>query len=617
MSPKSWLICFFAVLALVVLSIPFFNMATDPFGVFGDPILGWYDSNMTNNPAASKIAYINLNHQNYDSYIIGSSGASSFPVDTLNKYTGAKFFNLFSYGADMEKTYLAAKYVLENYEVKNLVLCVGIMDAVNYKKYGDSLTESLHQNITGEFAPSFYLKYLYANPKYGMAKLDYKNNHAAYLPKFFDVFDAKTGSYDDRVVDIEPIGGLERYLEAKPAFLPENRYNPASKFPYIDECVGRIAEIKELCEKKGADFKLIFMPSYFNLIEQLNMTRVAIFYDKLARVCDFWDFFLGSASMEPRYFQDYMHIRNALGNMALARVYGDGSVYIPEDFGFFVTKENSAEYDGGFWDRLASVSPEAGHAAALDILAYHHIDESAGSDTVTSPERLEQHLKALSEAGYSTVSASEIFDFVERGLPLPEKALLLTFDDGYLSNYEYAFPILAKYGMKALVCPIGISMGTDRYRNTDRLDVPYFGWDEAREMAASGIFEIGSHSYDMHLYPPAEPDPDSCRQGILRLHGESEQEYIAALRADIEAFAALYEQNMGHRPTAFAFPYGKHELLAEALLLEYGFKMTFTTQIGANEIIKGLPQSLYGLCRYTVSGEMSGAELIELLSEGK
>ncbi|MCL1794160.1 MAG: hypothetical protein FWG34_09840, partial [Oscillospiraceae bacterium] len=126
-----------------------------------------------------------------------------------------------------------------------------------------------------------------------------------------------------------------------------------------------------------------------------------------------------------------------------------------------------------------------------------------------------------------------------------------------------------------------------------------------------------SHSYDMHLYPPAEPDPDSCRQGILRLHGESEQEYIAALRADIEAFAALYEQNMGHRPNVFAFPYGKHELLAEALLVEYGFKMTFTTQIGANEIVKGLPQSLYGLRRYTVSGEMSGAELIELLSEGE
>jgi peptidoglycan/xylan/chitin deacetylase (PgdA/CDA1 family) len=342
---------------------------------------------------------------------------------------------------------------------------------------------------------------------------------------------------------------------------------------------------------------------------------VSIFYDKLSQVCDFWDFLLSSASMEPRYFQDYMHIRNALGNMALAKVYGDDSVYIPGDFGFYVTKENSAEYDGGFWDRLAAVTPEPGRTARLDILAYHHIDDGAQSDTVISQERFEEHLAALSDAGYNTVSAGDILDFVGRGVPLPEKALLLTFDDGYLSNYEYAFPILLKYNMKAVVSPIGISMGTDRYRNTDIVDMPYFGWNQAREMAESGIFEIGSHSFDMHLYPPAEPDPENCREGILKLKKESEDEYIAALRYDIETFIDIYEKNMGYRPSVFAFPYGKHEQLAEALLLEYGFKMTFTTMTGTNEIIKGLPQSLYGLRRYTVSGEMSGFELVELLNQ--
>lgn len=616
MSSKSWLTFFFAMIALIVVTIPAFNAVTDPFGMFGDPFYNWYDSNMTNNPAASKIAYIERHHGEYDSYIIGSSGASSFPVGTLEKYTGAKFFNLFSYGADMKKTYLAAKYVLENCEVKNLVICVGIMDAVNYDKYKDSVTDTLHHRVTGEFAPFFYLKYLFANPNYGLSKISYKDNHKTYLPKFFDIFDAKTGAYDDRVVDIEHIGDLGQYLEDKPAFKAENKYNPASHLSRIEECVAGIAEIKKICDEKGVDFKLIFMPSYYYLCQQLNMTSVSIFYDKLARVCDFWDFLLSSASMEPRYFQDYMHIRNALGNMALAKVYGDDSVYIPKDFGFYVTRENSAEYDGDFWKRLAAVSPEEGRAARLEILAYHHVAGYEQSDTVISAERLEEHLDALLSAGYSAVSAGDILDFVERGSPLPEKALLITFDDGYQSNYDYAFPALAKYGMKAVVSPIGISMGTDRYRNTDRADVPYFGWEEAREMADSGIFEIGSHSFDMHLYPPAEPDPELCREGILRLAGESEEDYIAALRRDIESFIDIYEKNMGYRPVVFAFPYGKHEKLAEALLFEYGFKMTFTTQIGSNEIIKGLPQSLYGLHRYTVSGEMSGDDLIELLSGG-
>jgi peptidoglycan/xylan/chitin deacetylase (PgdA/CDA1 family) len=301
--------------------------------------------------------------------------------------------------------------------------------------------------------------------------------------------------------------------------------------------------------------------------------------------------------------------------MALAKVYGDNSGYIPEDFGFYVTKENSGEYGGSFRKRAAALSPEPGRVARFDILVYHHVTEdSPESETVISPARFEEHLEALSKAGYTAVSAGDILDFVERGAPLPEKAVLITFDDGYLSNYEYAFPLLKKHSAKALISPIGISMGSDRYRNTDRLDIPHFGWEQAREMTGSGLLEIGSHSFDMHLYALAEPDPEACREGLLRMPGEGEEDYIKALRKDIEAFVDAYKQNMGQSPLVFAFPYGKYEPIAEVLLLEYGFKITFSTMPGPNDIIKGLPQSLYGLRRYTVSGEMSGDDLIDLLS---
>jgi peptidoglycan/xylan/chitin deacetylase (PgdA/CDA1 family) len=514
----------------------------------------------------------------------------------------------------MDKTYRMSKYVLDNYTVKNLVVCIGIMDAVKFIDYGGSVTDGLHYKITDGFFPAFYSKYLFAHPKYGMTKIDYYNNHKSYLPKFFDVFDTDTGAYDDRLVNIEHIGGLDEYIQAKPAFKKENRYNPASQLKNIDKCVDRIAEIKYMCVEKDVNFTLVFMPSYYELIEQLDMTRVAIFYNKLAAVSDFWDFFLSSASCEPRYFQDFMHARTALGAMAFAKAYGDESVYVPEDFGFYVTAENNWDYAGDFWVRRSEAAPEPGQAAQFKALVYKNIDSNGVSnENNISPARFEEHMKALSEAGYNAISVQNIIDFVEKGAALPENPVLITFDDGYLSVYDHAYPVLKKYGMKAAVFTIGVSMGTDKYRNTDIVDMSYLGWDEAKRMTDSGVFEIGSHSYDMHLYPPFEPNPESCRDGMARLPGESEKDYIAALRQDIESYINLYEQKMGKRLEIFSFPSGKYNNYIEVLLCEYGIKATFTLKDGENEILKGLPQSLYGLNRCTVSGAMSADDLLRLL----
>ena len=69
-----------------------FNVAVDPFGVFGDKIFDWYAYDMTQNPRIAKIAYLDEHHGEYDSYIIGSSKTSSYSVEKLNEYTGARFY---------------------------------------------------------------------------------------------------------------------------------------------------------------------------------------------------------------------------------------------------------------------------------------------------------------------------------------------------------------------------------------------------------------------------------------------------------------------------------------------------------------------------------------------
>ena len=70
-----------------------------------------------------------------------------------------------------------------------------------------------------------------------------------------------------------------------------------------------------------------------------------------------------------------------------------------------------------------------------------------------SPAQFESDLKYLKENGYHTVVVQDLIDYVEKGVPLPEKPVMLTFDDGYYNNYYYAFPLLEEYDAKIVISP--------------------------------------------------------------------------------------------------------------------------------------------------------------------
>lgn len=102
MSVKKWILVFFASLLGFAALLALFNAAVDPFGVFGDRLMQWYAYDMTQNPRVAKIAWLEQHHQDYDSYVIGSSKASSLSVDTLNSYTGDRYYNMTWYGGDLK-----------------------------------------------------------------------------------------------------------------------------------------------------------------------------------------------------------------------------------------------------------------------------------------------------------------------------------------------------------------------------------------------------------------------------------------------------------------------------------------------------------------------------------
>lgn len=609
MNAKKWVLTFLLLALVLVLGLAAFNYVTDPFAAFGDKFLNWFSYDETNNPRVAKISYLEQHHDEYDSYILGCSSTSSLQVSDFNKLYDANFYNLIMYGADMRDCEKIADYLIEHYEVKHLVLNVYLDNGFTYDDETDRLTRNLHYLTDPDTsALSFYTRYLFCDPRYGFAKLKNLRNDRL-LPQSFDVFNEVTGEYDKRVRDVEPIGSMDTYLEAYPVFAD---YPKTGDFVLgqTENCMKSVAAIKERCEAAGVELVVVAAPVYIDYFQNFQAEDVANFYASLAKVTDFWDFSCSSVSCEPRYFYDATHFRNAVGSMIAARIAGDDSVYIPDDFGTYVTADTPSSY---FSEVLqATALPDKTVSRDVPVLMWHNLAEESSGDMTISVDTFRAQIEALHEAGFKTVSLQQLYDYVHFGTEFPEKPIVLTFDDGYFSNYEYAFPILQEYDMQATIFAIGVSVGKDTYKDTDHAMTPHFGADEAREMVDSGLISVQSHTFDMHQWPPFEDGNAQVRETLLPFDGEADADYEAAVEADFAESRELLESITGQPVNALAFPEGAYVTLTQDALRSAGAELTFTTVRAVNTVVKGLPQSLCAMPRF---GMTESTDMTALVAE--
>ena len=609
MNAKKWVLTFLLLALVLALGLAAFNYVTDPFAAFGDKFLNWFSYDETNNPRVAKISYLEQHHDEYDSYILGCSSTSSLQVSDFNKLYDANFYNLIMYGADMRDCEKIADYLIEHYEVKHLVLNVYLDNGFTYDDETDRLTRNLHFLTDPDTsALSFYTRYLFCDPRYGFAKLKNLRNDRL-LPQSFDVFNEVTGEYDKRVRDVEPIGSMDTYLEAYPVFAD---YPKTGDFVLgqTENCMKSVAAIKERCEAADVELVVVAAPVYIDYFQNFQAEDVANFYASLAKVTDFWDFSCSSVSCEPRYFYDATHFRNAVGSMIAARIAGDDSVYIPDDFGTYVTADTPNSY---FSEVLqATALPDETVSRDVPVLMWHNLAEESSGDMTISVDTFRAQIEALHEAGFKTVSLQQLYDYVRFGTELPEKPIVLTFDDGYFSNYEYAFPILQEHDMQATIFAIGISVGKDTYKDTDHAMTPHFGADEAREMVDSGLISVQSHTFDMHQWPPFEDGNAQVRETLLPFDGEADADYEAAVEADFAESRELLESITGQPVNALAFPEGAYVTLTQDALRSAGAELTFTTVRAVNTVVKGLPQSLCAMPRF---GMTESTDMTALVAE--
>ena len=235
--------------------------------------------------------------------------------------------------------------------------------------------------------------------------------------------------------------------------------------------------------------------------------------------------------------------------------------------------------------------PGGGEGAVLPVVMYHSMlrEQKRQGKYVVSPDTFERDLQYLKSRGYTTVTVADLVSHVDAGTPLPEKPVMLTFDDGYYNNYLYAFPLAQKYGAKLVIAPVGFY--TDLYTAGDagHANYSHLTWPEISEMAASGLVEFQNHSYRLHSL--------GARRGASRKSGESAADYEQVLRKDVGKMQDEMAANAGLRPLAFVYPYGAASPESDGILKQMGFRATFLCTEKLNRITAD-PDCLFSLGRF-------------------
>lgn len=244
-------------------------------------------------------------------------------------------------------------------------------------------------------------------------------------------------------------------------------------------------------------------------------------------------------------------------------------------------------------------TPEA-DVVKVPILLYHHISDdfdSSNAISIISPRDFRLHMTAI-KTQYTPISLRDYVDFVkcrDGSKTIPTNPIIITFDDGYSSNYEVAFPILKELEIPATIFVVTDTVGATK--ESGKVNYSHFTWEQAKEMQDSGLIDIESHTND-HL-KLGELDKDT-------------------LNYELRKSKYLIEKNLGKTCDMIAYPYGSYSDIAIDASHKAGFIAQCLVGDDATDIDYevNIPRDgVENMTRITVSGLMGNVNVIELIRQ--
>ena len=229
----------------------------------------------------------------------------------------------------------------------------------------------------------------------------------------------------------------------------------------------------------------------------------------------------------------------------------------------------------------ATVFVRMASAPGVPVLNYHQVEDKDGNPLTLWTDQFEAQMAYLAAEGYTTITIDEMMDAYEHGTPLPEKPVIITFDDGYADNYENAYPILKKYGFKATI--FLIYDFTNTYPN-------YLTWDQIAEMKESGLIRFESHT--------------------MTHANLAELTAIDDLRHEIADSHDLLSEKLGYDMHYIAYPGGRVNAEIEEITRAAGYRGGFTVHYGLSTPSEGVYQMdripIFGAAHCPTRGSAAG-----------
>ncbi len=241
-----------------------------------------------------------------------------------------------------------------------------------------------------------------------------------------------------------------------------------------------------------------------------------------------------------------------------------------------------------------TIGSKVTNASSVPVLLYHHIlpdkDKNSYSwrnnNITIATSEFERQMNIIKNEGYTVVTMDALIDYVQGKRTLPEKSVVICFDDGYLSNTYYAAPILRKFNYKATIFAImDLTLKAGSHPEYIMQDLQHFSLDELEDV--SDVFTMQCHTYNNHNHLP-----------------EQTYNYI---------YQDLMLSQKSHPTKYFAYPYGDYNQTVIKAVQAAGFTAAFTT-VPRNVVVG---DNLFELPRHTITSPMSDNDFRAILTNGE